>query len=466
MDLLTWSSPDRTTYALTTLGQAAYEAVLKEGYPVLDEVLNEAIMTVLAQFIDQGRDALTPEQLFNLQMLGYVDGEEKITAAGQAAMRAYSLLQQEVEEPSRTFAITEPELELLATLHSISDPSSTRPQPPPDKQALHKIFVDRMVQHYQQFIGRYGRDFKGKLAKKQRAVAMLEQLKDHDKWFNTFWDLDELLVSLAAFDLVRPEPMDQKTVYNITPNGQRIVEAVGRGTNDISATGVKVLTSAITRLHSPADLWVEQARDEGLIGTKGGITKEGHLFADLAEHCTRLPALTRDEAEMLKNLPQIINDIASPAEKKTQQDEGKQRWALEKLEARVFIECLVDGQIVRTPIGQLLVKAISGAMHLGHPVTPSIVRLVAAIRQIGTLYVKERKVRIVPENWAEIERLTGLGPQEFKEVRHVARMAQYIGEVTITEAGLDLLMIMDQLNKQIETSSAKSVPSSGGTLTV
>ena len=112
-----------------------------------------------------------------------------------------------------------------------------------------------------------------------------------------------------------------------------------------------------------------------------------------------------------------------------------------KLEARGLIERLVDGQIVRTEAGQLLAKAVSGALQLGHPVTSAIVRLLAAIRQVGTLYVKERKVRMMPHKWAEVERLTGLGPQEFQEAVHIARLGHYIGEVNITEAGLDLLAV-------------------------
>jgi len=64
--------------------------------------------------------------------------------------------------------------------------------------------------------------------------------------------------------------------------------------------------------------------------------------------------------------------------------------------------------------------------------------------------IKEWKVRIQPEQWAEVERLTGLGPQEFKETLHVARMGQYIGEANITEAGMDLLAVQAQLNSNPE----------------
>ena len=370
-----------------------------------------------------------------------------VSAAGQAAMRVYALLQRESPEQVRTFAITEPESELLAAVQQLAANSS---QLLPDKKTLHQILVERMVKRYQDFVGRYGRTVKERLAKKRQAVELLEQLKEHDKWFDTFWDLEELLVSLEAFDLLRAEGEGAITVYRLTPNGHKIVAEQEETSREISATAVKVLTSAVTRLHAPADSWVEQAREEGLIGT-GGVTRSGRLYAELAERVVRKPALTREEAEVLVNLPETARETpTAAADEHAALAEEKRGWALEKLEARGLIERLVDGQIVRTEAGQLLAKAVSGALRLGHPVIPAIVRLLAAIRQVGTLYVKEWKVRIQPEQWVEVERLTGLGPQEFKETRHVARMGHYIGEVHITESGMDLLAVQAQLNSNPE----------------
>lgn len=458
MDLLTWSVPERTIYALTELGRAVYEALLKEGYAPLDAVLDEPTLEVLVLLANQGSEALTSEQLLNLQTLGYVELDGTVSAAGQAAMRAYSLLvaprfsEGESPEQIHTFAITEPEIELLAAVKQLTEPANS-PQLQADKKTLHRVLVDRMVKRYQELVGRYGRTLEERLSKKRKAVALLEQLKDHDEWFNTFWDLDELLVSLEAFDLLRTEVEETKTVYRLTPNGHKILAEQQGSSRDITATAVKVLTTAVTRFHAPADSWVEQAREEGLIGT-GGVSKLGRFYADLAEHCVRIPALTREEAEVLVNLPETVREtgsshrLASTSTAKNQSslDEEKQDWALEKLEARGLIERLVDGQVMRTEAGQLLAKAVSGAMQLGHPVTPAIIRLLAAIRQVGTLYVKEQKVRMMPHNWAEVERLTGLGPQEFKEAVHIARMGHYIGEANITEAGLDLLTVLELLN--------------------
>jgi hypothetical protein len=55
-----------------------------------------------------------------------------------------------------------------------------------------------------------------------------------------------------------------------------------------------------------------------------------------------------------------------------------------------------------------------------------------------------------------VERLTGLGPQEFRENVHIARLGHYIGEVNITEVGLDLLAVQEQLNSKPENGVAAS----------
>jgi uncharacterized protein len=454
MDLITWSVPEGTVYALTALGQAVYEALHKGryapddmlGYATYDAVLDEPILGALAVLRDQGSTALTSEQLLNLQTLGYVEFDGTLSGAGQAAMRVYALFQHESLEYIRTFAITEPEVELLTAVQHLTE-SANGSQMHPDKKTIRRVLVDQMVKRYQAFAGRYGRIMKERSAIKRQAVAMLEHVKEHDEWFNAFWDLEELLLGLEAFDLLHAETDGDKTVYRLTPSGRKIMADQEGKSRDITATAVKALTTVATRFHAPADPWVEEAREEELIAV--GVTRSGRLYAELAECSVRKPALTRDEAEVLVNLPEAVRDLRAPAALGYASIvEERQGWAFEKLEARGLIERLVDGQIVRTEAGQFLHKAVSGAMHLGMPVTPTIVRVLEAIRQVGTLYDTERKVRIMPHHWAEAERLSGLGQQEFQEIVHIARMGHYIGEVSITEAGLNLLAAQDQLKKQ------------------
>ena len=75
-------------------------------------------------------------------------------------------------------------------------------------------------------------------------------------------------------------------------------------------------------------------------------------------------------------------------------------------------------------------------------------RLLTAIQQVGTLFVKERKVRIAPQQWAEVERLTGLEPEAFQEAVYVARLGHYIGDANINDAGLDLLEALTELQRK------------------
>jgi uncharacterized protein len=76
------------------------------------------------------------------------------------------------------------------------------------------------------------------------------------------------MVLICTPDLLRAEVEETKTVYRLTPNGHKILAEQDETSRDITATAVKVLTTLL----APADLWVEQAREEGLIGT-GGVTR-------------------------------------------------------------------------------------------------------------------------------------------------------------------------------------------------
>ena len=332
MELLTWSVPERTVFALTAMGQAVYEALRKGGYAPdgmlgyapYDAVLDEPILEVLALLVDQGSAALTSEQMLDLQTLGYVEYDGTVSTAGQAVLRAYALLKSERSGQIRTFAITEPEVELLAAVQQLTE-SASGSQLHPDKKLLRRALVDRMVKRYQDFVDRYGRTVKERSAKKRQAVAMLEHLKEHDEWFNAFWDLEELLLSLEALDLLRAEGEGAKTVYRLTSNGHNIVEEQHGTPRDITATAVKVLTTTATRFRAPADSWVEQAREEGLIAV--GVTRSGRFYADLAEHCARTPALTQEEAQMLVNLPETLRETpTSAARYYSSLAEEKQDW--------------------------------------------------------------------------------------------------------------------------------------------
>lgn len=455
MELLTWSVPDGEIATLTALGQVVYEALRKGGYPTADVVLDEPILNVLASLEERGSASLTSEQLGELQNLGYVAEDGTVSVAGQAALRAYHLLHQEVPEWSRAFAITESEVELLAAVRQLTEGADGSSELP-SKDNLERVLVERLAESYKELVRRYGRTLAdaSRVARRRQALEMLEQLKERDQefnlkdrehWFKEIWNLDELLVSLESFGLLLAESEGATTVYRLTPQGQEVLDEQGETPRTIRATAVKAITAVPGCFSALATGWIEQAKEEGLIGT-GGITQSGRLYARLAEHSTRWTTLTRQEAQTLVNLPEVDMDMVDLQPKPhTTVHEERQAWALDKLEARGLIERLVDGQIVRTEAGQLVERAVSDALELAYPVTPAIVRLLTAIHQVGTLFVKERKVRIAPQQWAEVERLTGLEPEAFQEAIYVARLGHYIGDANINEAGLDLLEALAKL---------------------
>ncbi|MGZ6387633.1 MAG: DUF505 domain-containing protein [Ktedonobacterales bacterium] len=429
---IVWSVPDRAVFTFTTLGQAVYEALRLGGYPIADIVLDDAILTQVATIAEQGAAALQPELLARVQMLGYAAADGSLTPAGQAALRAQHFLDAPPVRPPATFTISRHEAELLDTVRQLSERSE-----PTTKDALHKVLVDDLERRYQAFVGKYGRKIREVPARKRQEEEMLAEMRNRDRAFGSPAVLDEWLVHLESFDLLHGQGEGDVTVYRLTPHGLRVVEIQGDTPHTVSGMAVKAIAITTTAgyFYAPAQAWVDRAREEELIGPFG-ITQAGHFYAWLAEHAKRWPALSRQEAQTLLNLPQVEQPSAG-------EEGSEQAYILDRLEARGLIERLVDGQVVRTELGDPLAKAVAGALELAYPVTPAIVRLLLAVRQVGeSLYVKEEKVRIPPKQWDEVERRTGLGPQEFQETVQLARLGNYLGKANLTEAGEEVLEVL------------------------
>lgn len=460
MRLLVWSIPTSEVFTFTALGRAVYEALTKGGFPIEDVVLDDAILTLLATVADKGAGEIPQERLADVQMLGYVDAEGALTPAGRAALRTLRLRDKPSARPPATFTMTRHEAELLDVVHELSvphfDPThlSEKPPKPTTKEVLHRALVDSLEKRYEAFVGKYGRKIHEVPARKRQQEEMLAEMRDRDRVFGEPDDLDELLMHLESFELLRREAEGQATVFRLTPNGQRVVQEQGKSPRAITGKGVKAVTITTMAGHyyAPVASWIEQAREEELIGP-GGISEAGNFYAWLAETAKRWPALSRFEVRTLLNLPQDESQSADQSAgrqgRAPTDDEESLEHALDRLEARGLIERMSDGQIVRTDAGQILMRAVAGATELAHPITPAIVRLLLAIRQVGqSLYVKEPKVRIQPRQWVEVERLTELGPDEFRQTVRLAKIGDYIGEANLREAGEDVLEAFARANNE------------------
>lgn len=462
MRFLVWSLPSRDVFTFTALGRAVFEALTKGGFPIGDSVLDDAILSLLATVADEGSSAIAPERYAEIQLLGYVDSAGSLTPAGKVALRAQRSREAQSTRPPATFTMTRHEAELLQVVHELSAPRfdpthlSQKPPKPATKAALHKALIDSMEKRYEAFVGKYGRKINELPARKRQQEEMLAEMRDKDRVFGNPDDLDELLTHLESFELLRREGAGEgrMTIYRLTPHGLRVVQQQGDSPRAIAGTAVKAvtITTMAGYFYAPVTSWIEQARDEELIGPRG-ISEAGEFYAWLAEHAKRWPALSRLEAHTLLNLPQDeAPSRAHPDPRKDRviaDDEDTQDHALDRLEASGLIERLADGQIVRTEAGMILMRAVAGATELAHPITPAIVRLLLAIGQVGqSLHVKEPKVRIQPHQWVEVERLTGLGSDEFRETVRLAKIGDYIGEANLRQAGVDVLNAFARANGQ------------------
>ncbi|NPA12472.1 MAG: DUF505 domain-containing protein [Aquificae bacterium] len=463
MRLISFSIPNSDVYTLSGLGQAVQNTIQKMA-PALETVINEDYMYALIKVLDSGMDALSTQEAEVLQELAFIDSEGNLLPAGEGLLEVYKLWSERIYRPVKTFNLEVLDAELLIGIEKVWQKNKENPEIVPTAEEIVHYLMEKPLKEYKHLIEFYGRMInqamgyqkKEELKKKWAELFNIEQLFKHfwekgNQWYEKLFDtVKEALYSLEAFDLIRSEVDEKtgKTVYKFTKYGKEVLKDLKeKGVREITATAVKAITITKTEFNAPNYSWYQKAVEEHLVG--GGYpTKSGLLYETLAYSIRRLPHLTRFELMVLHKLPErgmFIQDVFKQFDETLKEEV---QYALNKLEARGIVDVLPNDGLVLTEAGKLIKKALSGVPEgIANPINPLIVRILQAIKEVGNLYIKEKRVRILPKNWEEAIRLSGLDKETFEKEIAVARLAGFIGKTSIHESGLEILEAVELLNK-------------------
>ncbi len=450
MRLIAYSVPVSEVVAFTALGQAVKHALQTGGFGE-GTVLSGDLLWLLAQHADG--EEIGPKGVAHLQALGYLDAAGELLPAGEWALEAFRLWRDAPRQNVWTLAIEAEEVEVLQTIDALWQKYQTtgNEDEMPTFKRLRREMLDRKVAEYRKLLEKYGRRIK-EIPRKYQAIAQqFSEAKDLARWYDDNFTLRETLYSLESFNLLTSEENNSgREVFQLTDIGRTVLDDQAQHRRDISSTAVKAITMTRKAFSAPALDWWQQGHDAGLIGT-AEPTRSGWLYAHLAETLQRRPLLTRFEMEVFHAIPAkgVTEDEVYALLQKRGREPERIRWALEKLEARHLIEILPDGNIIETLGGELLDQALAGVPEgFGNPITPLMVRVLEALRSVGTLYVKERKVRILPRNIKEAWKRSGLSKEAFDDALKAARVAGFLGKNAVTTAGLLVLEATQAMNPQ------------------
>ena len=449
MRIIAYSVPNSDIYAFTALGQAVKKTLELGGFATEGDVLTDDLLWVLVDVAD-GRD-VSPTAKTTLQALGYLGPDDALLPAGEWALEVFRLWRGEARREVWTIAITQEEAEILKTVHALWEKAQNNPEERPTFKNLRAELIDRKVKQYKALVERYGRKLDEMPKKFQTIAKRFMEAKDLARWYDDNFDLRASLYSLESFQLLE-SVVDEagKEVFRLTEYGEKVREDQEIQERDISSTAVKSITMTRKTFSAPNLEWWQQAREAGLVGT-AEPTRSGYLYATLAETIYRIPHLTKFELAVLHRIPargMSVDEVFKAFEK---EDPRRIEWALEKLEARHLIDILPDGNIVETEAGRKLDEALAGMPEgFGHPINPIIYRVLKALREVGTLYVKEKRVRILPRNIKEAWKRSGLAKEVFDNALEAARAGELVGRNSLNKAGLLILEAVEEMNPREE----------------
>jgi hypothetical protein len=432
--MLAFSAPDGLYYNLTGVGQQVRAALLKGAFfrPITQEYFE-----ALFELINGGE--IDPELKEDLVAQAVITEEGELLPAGNHLVRAGDLYFHGYYDDPMSIDIDELEFDVLKTVQEIQEKSKQNPEYIATKENIKNELITKKFKQAQKLQEEYGRRLKELPKLKQKYVTELENVKSEEEWFNKVYDFDAALFGMQGFQLLETDlNKDGKMYYKLTDDGEKVISYLKDNPREISAESVKAITITRHPFLSPDARWIEKAQKAKTI--ENAPTPTGRFMVELAYN-NKTPNLTRYGWEILRKLPYTTGIYLSEMESSMKDfDREELIQLLEKLDARGMVNIMPNDLITLTEAGIKVKHATSGlAGKIKYPVTPHVIDVLRALLQVGSLYVKERKVRILPDNWKKALKLLKMDLETFEDTLTLMRRAGYIGKDSITENGVLLI---------------------------
>ncbi len=460
--LISFSMPKSDVYTLNLLGKEVKET-LNHCAISFDTIISEDYLHSLEKLLDLGVESLSEGERETLEALAFINENGELLKAGEHLFNVLHILREKRYKRVRTFNLEALDEEIIKTIPQIEEASKSNPQIVATADEIKHYLLQLPLKEYKALKEHYGRRLneamgyqkKEELKKKFAEALSVEELFKHfyekgNEWEKRLMDvIEESLMTLESFSLIEAAFSEKKgkIYYYLTDKGKEVLKDLEeKGVREISAPAVKAITISNSQFGAPNIKWFEDAKEEHLIGGEAP-TKSGKLYASLAYEVKRIPHISRFELMILHKIPKrgyFVEDIYNEFDKTLKEEVT---YGLNKLEARGFVDILPNNALVLTEAGENIKLALSGVPEsMGNPITPDIVRILNVLKEIGNLYVKEQKVRILPKNIKTAISILKMDKERFNKALVVARNAKYIGKSSINEAGMRLIRAFELVN--------------------
>ncbi len=460
--LISFSMPKSDVYTLNLLGKEVKET-LNHCAISFDTIISEDYLHSLEKLLDLGAESLSEGEKETLEALAFIDENGELLKAGEHLFNVLHILREKKYKRVKTFNLEALDEEIIKTIPQIEEASKSNPQIVATADEIKHYLLQLPLKEYKALKEHYGRRLneamgyqkKEELKKKFAEALSVEELFKHfyekgNEWEKRLMDvIEESLMTLESFSLIEAAFNEKKGKihYYLTDKGKEVLKDLEeKGVREISAPAVKAITISNSQFGAPNIKWFEDAKEEHLVGGEAS-TKSGKLYASLAYEVKRIPHISRFELMILHKIPKrgyFVEDIYNEFDKTLKEEVT---YGLNKLEARGFVDILPNDALVLTEAGENIKLALSGVPEsMGNPITPDIVRILNVLKEIGNLYVKEQKVRILPKNIKTAISILKMDKERFNKALVVARNAKYIGKSSINEAGMRLIRAFELVN--------------------